>query len=227
MIHQFYVINLSQKFNSKLLKMYYIYGTKIISLLLKMLNRLKIIEKHIKILLLISFFCQTVQAQQYGQEQDNMFSKDKLPTQSNTVNNPYSSPPKSPNEKILAKNKEQVGTKNYTKEQLRTAKQYAKYSFFRFLKSIDQQQETREIIVDLLEWSYDDTNERYLIRYHIEFESMEENFAGLQWEGQNYTMELTCDYDGKNARLINIKNKKKYIYQDIIPKKPVYYQPEE
>jgi hypothetical protein len=193
-----------------------------------MLNRLKFIEKYIKIFILTFPFYQTVQAQQYGQEQDNVFNKDKLPTQSNTNNNPYSNPPKSPNDGLLARNKEQnLKKKAYTKEQLRTAKQYAKYSFARFLKSINQQQETREIIVELLDWSYDDLNERYIIRYDIEFESMGENFAGLQWEEENYTLELACDYDGKNARLINIKTKKKYIYEDIIPKKPAYYQPEE
>jgi hypothetical protein len=192
-----------------------------------MLNRLKFIKNYLKIFVLCFPFYQTVQAQQYGQEPNSVFNPDKVPTQSNTTNNPYSNPPKPPNDNYSLQQKEQNGKKTYTKEQLRTAKQYAKYSFSRFLKSINQQQETREIIVELLDWYYDETNERYFIQYRIEFESMGENFVGLQWEGQTYSLELSCDYDGKNARLINIKTKKKYIYEDIIPKKPAYYEPEE
>ena len=100
------------------------------------------------------------------------------------------------------------------KEQLRTAKSYARASFKKYLKR-KVLEKTREMVIEIKEWSIDEEKERYMIEYEVSFEILKDDFYGDEWITLRRTFILTCDLDGQNANLRNNEEKLNFIFENL------------
>lgn len=104
------------------------------------------------------------------------------------------------------------GTRN--KEQLRTAKSFARMSFKKYLQR-KVLEKTREMAIELKEWTFDENKERYTIEYEVSFEILKDDFYGDEWITLKRTFVLSCDVDGRNASLKNTEEKLNYVFENI------------
>ena len=99
-------------------------------------------------------------------------------------------------------------------EQLRVAKSFAKTSFKRYLQRKGMVK-TREVVIEIKEWSFDMQKERFSIEYEVTFEVMKDDFYLEDWIILKKTFLLSCDVDGRNAILTNEVEKVNFIFENI------------
>ena len=102
-----------------------------------------------------------------------------------------------------------------SKEELRIAKSYARASFKKYLqrKVTDK---TREMVIEIKDWSIDREKERFYIEYEVNFEILKDDFYGDEWITLRRTFFLNCDLDGKNANLKSNEEKLNFIFENIL-----------